>query len=310
MRRLPGRDASTILFGLLSAAVLAGCATAVKPTVIPVSQTGDQHARYYQAVTGEEQFERGKPRPVIDGVGWVVGIPNKVMLWDRRVDNHRVSPETENQLREYLAANELYDVKVRVNQYHPVDEWRRLRRNQRVSPGWRYTVGALHTLGYTVLPGRIFGGDRYNPYTNSLYVYSDAPPMSIVEAAYAKDVHTRDLPGTYAAVQDLPVVGLWHETLATRDALDYTYLACPPEDGKEAENLLYPRYGARVGGAVGSATGVVGFPTWIGAGGGHVVGRLQGRKAKGGSPEASSSAVSEPATIELPPAPTEESLPK
>lgn len=310
MRTLPARGASTILLGLLSAAVLSGCATAVKPTVIPVSQIGDSHARYQRAVTGEDQFERGQPRPVIDGVGWVVGIPNKVMLWDRRVDNHRISPETENQLREYLAANELYDVKVRVNQYHPLDEWRRLRRNQRVSPGWRYTVGALHTLGYTVLPGRIFGGDRYNPYTNSLYVYSDAPPMSIVEAAYAKDVSTRDLPGTYAAVQDLPVVGLWHETIATRDALDYTYMACTPEDRQEAECLLYPRYGARVGGAVGSATGVVGFPTWIGAGGGHVVGRLQGRKSKEGAAGEVTTVTSQPTANDLPPVMQEAASPE
>ncbi|MEQ9066267.1 MAG: hypothetical protein RLO18_06060, partial [Gimesia chilikensis] len=36
----------------------------------------------------EPQIVRGKPRPVIDGIGWVVGFPGKVLLWDRRIDNH------------------------------------------------------------------------------------------------------------------------------------------------------------------------------------------------------------------------------
>lgn len=261
------RRALVLASGFVAASILAGC-TSLKPAIVPVSRT----------ITTETQFERGQPRPVIDGIGWVWGIPAKIMMWDRRVDNHRVSPETEERLREYVAVNDLDDVKVRINQYAPIAEWRRLGGNKQVSPGWRYTLGALHTLGYTVFPGRIFGGDRYNPYTNSLYVYSDAPPMSIVEAAYAKDVRSRELPGTYAAVQDLPLVGLWHETIATRDALDYTYHLGKPEDWKEAECLLYPRFGSRVGGAVGSATGAGGLPTWLGAGGGHVVGHLQGRR--------------------------------
>ena len=47
-----------------------------------------------QAITGE-QIERGQPRPTLDGIGWVFGIPSKIVLWDRRVDNHSLSPETE-----------------------------------------------------------------------------------------------------------------------------------------------------------------------------------------------------------------------
>ena len=48
------------------------------------------------------QIERGKPRPVIDGIGWVVGIPSKIILWDRRVDNHNISPETEAAVTQYV----------------------------------------------------------------------------------------------------------------------------------------------------------------------------------------------------------------
>src|SRR4051812_42059234 len=68
------------------------------------------------------QIERGEPRPVLDAVGWTLGIPGKVILWDRRVDRHQVSPETEQAIADYLAANDLTSVKVRLNQYAPGDE--------------------------------------------------------------------------------------------------------------------------------------------------------------------------------------------
>ena len=44
------------------------------------------------------QIERGQPHKVVDGVGWVFGIPSKLILWDRRAENHHVSAETEQDL--------------------------------------------------------------------------------------------------------------------------------------------------------------------------------------------------------------------
>src|SRR6478609_1055460 len=129
-----------------------------------------------QAITGE-QIERGQRRPVLDGVGWVLGIPSKIVLWDRRVDNHSVSSETEVAIAEYLAVNDLTSVKLRLNQYAPRDEWRRLVANKAVGPGWRYTFGAIEWVGDAIFPGRVFGGDNYNPYTNTMNIYSDVPAI-------------------------------------------------------------------------------------------------------------------------------------
>ena len=53
-------------------------------------------------LTSEAPVERGRPRKVIDGIGWVFGIPSKIVLWDRRVENHAVGPETEAAIRGYL----------------------------------------------------------------------------------------------------------------------------------------------------------------------------------------------------------------
>ncbi|MCA9049808.1 MAG: hypothetical protein KDA89_13825, partial [Planctomycetaceae bacterium] len=65
----------------------------------------------------ESQIEVGRPNRVVDGIGWFFGIPQKVLLWDRRAENHSVSPQTISTVEQYLADNGMQDVKIRVNQY-------------------------------------------------------------------------------------------------------------------------------------------------------------------------------------------------
>lgn len=232
------------------------------------------------------QFERGRPNVVVDTVGWVFGIPNRIFLWNWDVQNHDISIETEQQLQQYVAASGLSDVKVRLNQYDPGGEWQRLASNRQVGPGWRYTVGALTTLGYTILPGRLFGPDYYNPFTDTVHVYSDVPALGLQEAAYAKDVARRDLPGTYAFSQLIPGVSLVHETITAGDVLDYVDTAGDIELRKETVHVLYPRYGGSVGGAIGAYVPPAGSAFQIG---GLLVGHVTGRwetRGWGTSPEA------------------------
>ena len=227
---------------------------------------------------GEPQIERGKPRTVIDGFGWVWGIPSKLMLWNRNVENHRISPETETLLTEYLETNGLSDVKVRLNQYRPWDDWRRLTRNTSVAWPWRYTFGAVATLGETVVPGRLFGGDHYNPYTGTIHLYGDVPAIAFHEAAHAKDFSNRKYPGTYAAVYILPAVPLWHERIASNDVLSYVLYRDDKRLQRQAYHILYPAYGTYMGDATGYAFPRYANPIYLG--GilvGHAMGRWQGR---------------------------------
>lgn len=223
------------------------------------------------------QIERGKPRKILDGIAWVVGIPGKITLWDRRVDNHRISPQTEEAIGTYLAANELTAVKVRLNQYAPLDEWRRLRANKSVGWGWRYSLGTITWLGDAVFPGRVWGGDNYNPFTNTVNLYSDVPSLALHEGGHAKDFARRQNPGTYAAIYSLvPAAPLWHEAVATRDALSYLHHHGTLAEEQEAYVMLYPAYGTYVGNSLGGF--VPGFGTAIYAGGlvgGHIAGRAQ-----------------------------------
>lgn len=196
------------------------------------------------------QVERGQARPVIDAIGWTIGIPDRVLLLDWRVDRHTVDEETETAIVEYLAVNDLPDVKVRINQYDPGGEWDRLTKNSRVGAGWRYTFGTVSWLGYTVFPGRIWGGDNFNPYTNTINVYSDHPAIALHEGGHAKDFAQARYPGTYAAAYVLPVVPLYHEAMATNDVLAYERSFGSLAEEQDAYRILHPAYGSYAGSAV------------------------------------------------------------
>lgn len=250
---------------VVALAGLPGCAS----SAYRYGRIENYHSSPELAAIQGEQIERGQRRPVLDGIGWVIGIPSKIILWDHRVDNHAVSPETELALAKYLDDNELENVKIRVNQYAPREEWSRLVANKSVGAGWRYTLGTLSWVGYTVLPGRVFGGDNYNPFTNTINVYSDAPAIVLHEGGHAKDFSMRRLPGTYAAVYALvPFAPLYHEAVATNDALQYLRTEGTAEDEQEAYRLLYPAYGTYVGSAFGGSLFTIV--------GGHVIGRVKG----------------------------------
>ena len=248
----------------------------------------------------EPQIERGAEYPVLDGVGWVLGIPDKIVLWNCRVSNHHISDETEVAIAEYLAVNNLPAVKVRLNQYHPWDEWRRLVANKRVGWGWRYSLGTLSCLGYTVLPGRVFGGDNYNPFTNTVSIYSDVPAIALHEGGHAKDFSRRRFPGTYAAVYLLPGAPLWHEGVATNDALSYLHEYGTAEEQREGYRLLYPAYGTYLGGATNDLLptrapgGLIIYGTAVLSG--HALGRIRAAQIPD-SPPSPDAAATDPIEI-------------
>lgn len=233
-------------------------------------------ARYYSspelAARTKVQMERGRPHKAIDTFGWIWGIPSKILLWDRRVENHRIDGHTETQLATYLSENELSTVKVRLNQYHPRDDWHRLVANKSVGAGWRYTVGVVSVAVEAILPGRLFGGDHYNPFTNTIHLYSGSPEIALHEAGHAKDFARRKWKGTYAAARILPIVPLIQEGIATSDALGYLEATQPVSAQQEAYEILYPAYGTYVGAEI-KALGP--FAVILGALGGHAVGQWQ-----------------------------------
>lgn len=273
------REHSAYLVMVIALCGLSGCATT--PYRFGVAQWY-RTSPELDATTASQPIERGEPNKVVDTFGWVWGIPNKIILWDRRIDNHRIGPQTEAAVVDYLAKNELSSVKVRLNQYHPGDDWRRLAANDSVGSGWRYTLGALSVLGETIIPGRLFGGDHFNPFTNTIHIYSDVPAVAVHEAGHSKDFAQREWKGTYAAVYLLPGAPLYHEAKATNDALGYLLTESDEQTQKDAYEILYPAYGTYVGGAFGAV--VSGSGMYVASVlGGHVLGRVKSSQLANGT---------------------------
>ena len=251
-----------------------GCCV-LKPQAIKA----DRLLLSHELLDGELQIQRGKPRKIVDTVGWVIGIPDKILLWNRRIDNHSIGDRTESLVEQYLVDNGLETTRVRLNQYAPLDDWKRLVRNKRVGAPIRYTFGTLTTAGETLFPGRIFGGDHYNPFTDTIHLYSDVPAIALHEAGHAKDFARRKWKGTYALAYGVPLVPLYHESIATRDALAYAEYAASPSERREAIQVLYPAYGTYVGSAFGTLIPSATSPLYYGSVvAGHAAARFDSEK--------------------------------
>jgi len=154
--------------------------------------------------------------------------------------------------QEYLLANGLDELYIDVRTYDPRAQWQRLRRNERVSPLFRYTGGSLNWLRYTLLPRTVFRSDHFDPFTNTLSLNSDNPARAIIESARVKEFQReRPIgPGAYATLQFVPLVPLIHETRAASDALSYSQHHL---QGRLLDQL-YPLAYARIGAAAVSET--------------------------------------------------------
>lgn len=229
--------AARCLIGTLVLTLVGGCAAK------PYRYGGVYHTdRDAPLKEGETQIERGRPAPVIDTVGWIIGVPAKILMLNCRADNHNISPETEGSIHEYLARNDLDKVKVRLNEYDPCGEWNRLKNNESIVWPVRYTIGTLSVIGYTVFPGRIWGRDQYNPFTNTVNIYSDDAGLALYEAGYAKDYAQRKYKGLYAVGYVVPGVGLWQEFQASGDSMKFIEENGSPDEVRGGYRSISPTF--------------------------------------------------------------------
>ncbi len=167
----------------------------------------------------------------------------KIILWNKDLDGHTVSDETIHAVEEYLKDNDLDHVQVYVNTYSVPGQWSRLFSNRTVGGGWRYTLGIASLVGYTILPGRFFGGDHYNPYNNTINIYSDDVAIALHEAGHAKASNKQKYKGLHAFTYIIPPAALYFEANASNDAISYMKDKGMIADQKEAYKTLHPAYG-------------------------------------------------------------------
>jgi hypothetical protein len=182
---------------------------------------------------------------------------------------------------DYLDENGLKGVNIDVREYNPTEQWNRLRNNRRIAPFWKYTGGTLNHIGYCVLPGRVFGYDKYNAYTNTLSINSTSPSTSLYQAGYVKKIYDQRYPGTYMAANLLPILPLYRDASISSDVLTY---AETKQDWQLEKNMMPELYGRLGGDLVSQATLFVPGSTYLPfyvtpllSGAGSAVGSLTGK---------------------------------
>jgi hypothetical protein len=230
----------------------------------------------------EPQFESGKPNWILDNLGdYFFSIPAKLILWNRNVGNHQISDTTKDWLKGYIRENNLRSVKVRFNQYAPGSELRRIWKNDTIHPFVKYSAGLISWVVYSVLPERLFagliGGDHYNPFSNTINLYSDIPAIAIHEGGHAKDFSQRERKTLYAILYSVPIFGsLYHEAVASDDTLSYFAEKKDDDQIEESFEILIPAYSTYMGGSI---NGVVSSPfTVVAVIPGHAYGQYKSRE--------------------------------
>lgn len=234
------------------------------------------------------QVEQGRRIAFMDYLGHCLfSLPGKVILCNTRIGNHKISEDNVQGIRYYLWRNELDRVKVRVNQYAPMGEFKRLWRNRDVNPFYRATFGFFTWMGYTLLPGRVFAGfpfvgDNYNPYTNTISVYSNDPALMVQQASRARYWAERRYKGTHAVLGLVPGVDLYQEHVATRDTIRWFYYSREKSKEIACYRVLYPAYPTRFGQvvvAIGPIPAAIHAAVALpGAVAGHIVGYERARR--------------------------------
>lgn len=220
-------------------------------------------------------IERGASLPPLDYLANFLSIPIKILLWNSRYGTHNISDRTENELSRFIEKYELYDVKIRLNQWAPIQEMGRIVRNSEV--GFPYRILGIPFSFITSATGRLLGGlvfsDYYDPFSNTIHIYSDDVAIALHEAGHAKDFEKQRLKGTYALVRTFPGVNLVQELIATQEAFEYLDFYGTDEDRIRAPRVLYPAFATYAG----SYLQAVPF-AWVGAlVGGHFYGWLRSK---------------------------------
>lgn len=199
-------------------------------------------------------ISRGGEHPRVDRLESVVQSPRKfIRKLTRRPaldpdDEERRREEAVKLAEDYFSVNGLDDVFIDVRVYEPHEQWQRLQSNQAIHPIWKYTGGTLGWLRYSVLPFRAFHTDRYDPFTNTLNLNSDRPIEALFESGLAKEFQKNHRlgVGTYAMMQYIPFVPLYHNAKAGSDVLTFAQVHLDGENSDEVFPLTYSRIGETV----------------------------------------------------------------
>lgn len=222
------------------------------------------------------QFERGHSIPPIDLIANVAALPYKLLFWNWRLQSHMISDSTEADLTAFLEQHEADDVKVFIAKFSLFEDMGRLFTNKMVAWPFRIFPGFFTTF-ISTLTDWLIGGDYYNPFTNSIHLFSDISAVALHEGGHAVDFKRHKYRGTYAMMRILPAADTYQEWIATEEAIRYYQNEKQLEKELKAYKILYPAYGSYVGGALSIFVPLPYVTSVAGVLVGHIWGRLEAK---------------------------------
>jgi hypothetical protein len=215
--------------------------------LVPLKNSEDQRAENVERALG--CISRGKPIEFLDLLGNILSIPSKALLLSAKIDSHMISSKTEELMLSFIIRHDLYDVRVRLNEFAPMSELKRIFKPNNMNIIIRVFFGFLSVLIYLFNPGRIFGGDFYNPATKTVNLFSDHPGVALHELGHALDFKRRKYPGLYQLFRFIPFVALYQEFIASKYAVQFLKEKGFHKDELKAYKILYPAYSTYLFGA-------------------------------------------------------------
>ena len=192
---------------------------------------------------------KGKRRPIIDTIRSIFSLPHKLLLWDSSVGSGELHKDAETAAKLFLAEGGATSTHISVNEYNPKIIWQRTFQNDKASILTKITYGVLHALIYTVIPSKLFykGGDHYNPFADTIVLYSDNLDVALHEAGHAVDFSEKQRqhidPGLYMLGRYFFPIMLYQEAVATGKAFKFTKEHGASEDVRSSYALLFPAFG-------------------------------------------------------------------
>ena len=214
---------------------------------------------------------RGKENKIVDTLRSFFSIPMKLLLWNRTVGSGELHKDAETAVKLALAEGGVSaDTHISVNEYNPKIIWQRTFQNDKTSILSKVTLGTLSALIYTVIPGRLIHGlrglpgaegDHYNPFADTIVLYSDNLDIALHEAGHAIDFSEKQKkhigPGLYTLARFFFPIGLYQEAVASGKAFKFTKTHGASEDVRSSYALLFPAFGTYLATSIFLANGMI-----------------------------------------------------
>ncbi len=194
----------------------------------------------------ELTVSRGTPLALVDTTGNFLSLSNKLLFLSADLDSHYIDDGVERAMRAFAAHHGIEGGHIRINEYAPLDELGRVLTNGRINLLLRLSFGLMGWLGYVLMVNRIFGGDHYNPFADTVHIFSNHRGIALHEMGHLLDFRRRPYPGLYSLLRLIPGVALYQEFLASRYAVRYLDHIGDHDEELRAYRILFPAYSTYV----------------------------------------------------------------